>query len=331
MVTQFTQSPAGLDVARVVPLPERGCLSEVASQGINRQRKHGIRSRPWREDHVVDQAMRDTFAEAVSAIASANCVLDRGVFRVNVLLTLNAEDLARKGETPQAFHRWITKQLRNLYRKKPHTFAGVWRYEFGTFRYGKRHYHIAFHLPRGMRKRLLKALQKWFDEPLDADRSLQSFNHPKWQVRSVNNGWHLRRIYDLESMLDYMAKVPKGPTGEGVSRDERLKGDAKKVREYGTFGHKPKRPVDEGKSSNQQVRSKQCRKKKTAETQAGVSPPETGYGARGRRMAVRPSIPALMSYGRLVSDISSGTTPIRFSSIKPSATELWLRYQKCGP
>jgi len=85
-----------------------------------------------------------------------------------------------------------------------------------------------------MRVRLLDALQRWLDEPLDVRRSSRSFRHSKWQAWGVYGRWHLRRIYQLDGALDYIAKVPKDANGEPLSRGQRL-GRAR-VREFATFG-----------------------------------------------------------------------------------------------
>lgn len=236
MIAPDTQSPVGPNSTHHVPLRITGCLSEVASRGIERQRIREGRKRPWHDTHVVDPTMRGVFAKAAKAIADANFQIDRGCNRLNVMLTLNAEHLARGEETPQAVLRRIMKHLRNLYRSSPKVFTGVWRHEFGTDRYGGWHYHIVFHLPRGMRDRLLKALQKWLDEPLDEQRLSPSFRHPKWQAKGVRSGWHLRRIYSIDGLLDYIAKVPKDAAGKAVSRAVRLQSGTKRVREYDTFG-----------------------------------------------------------------------------------------------
>lgn len=180
--------------------------------------------------------MRAVFSKAASAVVEMHAPLHRGCNRINVMLTLNAGYLARDGETAQAVFRRVMKLLDNLYRSVPQTFAGVRRYEVGTDRYGGRHYHIAFHMPRGMRDRLIEALQGWLDEPLDGRRSSLSPGCPKWQAFGTRSGWHLRRIYDLDGALDYMAKVPKGPTGDLESRAVRLRGETGRVREYATFG-----------------------------------------------------------------------------------------------
>ena len=171
---------------------------------------------------------------AAVSVMEANYPLHRGCNRLNVLLTINAEHLARRGETPQAVLRRVMKLLMNLYRNVPQKFAGVWRCEFGTDRYGGHHYHIAFHAPYGMRERLLDALQRWFDEPLDESRSSRSFRYYKWQAWGVYGRWHLRRIYQLDGALDYIAKVPKDANGEPLSRVQRLGGA--RVREFAAFG-----------------------------------------------------------------------------------------------
>jgi hypothetical protein len=132
--------------------------------------------------------MRSTFAKAATAIATTNYAYDRGCNRLNVLLTINAGRIACDGDTPQTVLRWTMKHLRNFFRLLPQDFAGVWRYEVGTSRYGGLHYHVAFHLPRGIRGRLLEALQRWFDELIDEARSSKSFKRPKWQVVGVRNG-----------------------------------------------------------------------------------------------------------------------------------------------
>jgi len=191
---------------------------------------------------MVDAAMRLAFEMAAVAVMEANYSLDRGCNRLNVLLTINAEYLARNGESAQDVLRRIMQLCRKLYRNIPQNFAGVWRCEFGTDRYGGHHYHIAFHAPRGMRARLLDALQRWLGEPLDVRRSSRSFRHPTWQVWGVRRGWHLRRIYQLDGALDYIAKVPKDANGEPLSRGQRL--GRVRAREFTAFGILSKnRPV----------------------------------------------------------------------------------------
>lgn len=182
--------------------------------------------------------MRGTFAETATAISNANYLLNKNSHRINTLLTLNADQLARMGETPQAFLRRMTANLRNLYRDRPHAFAGVWRFEIGTVRYGGRHYHLAYHSPRGLRDKILDALQRWHDEPLDARLSSKSFRHAKWHVVGVRRGWELRRIHALDGALDYLAKVPLDADGTPVPRDTRLAGAGCRVREFGTFGQR---------------------------------------------------------------------------------------------
>ncbi len=197
-----------------------------------------MRCLSWRDNHVVDAAMRAVFATTAKSVMEANYLLHRGCNRINVMLTINAGPMARDGETAQAVLRRVMKLCVNLYRNVPQTFAGVWRYEIGTDRYGGCHYHIAFHAPRGMRDRLLDALQGWFDEPLDLKRSSRSFRNPKWKAYGIRGGWQLCRIYELDGALDYIAKVLTDGNGEPLSRAERL-GNAR-VREYATFGRRNK-------------------------------------------------------------------------------------------
>ena len=234
MAAPFTRTRTKPDVSHSVSPPASRLLSEVASQGINHRRSQSKRKRPWRDTHVVDAAMRLTFSMAAVAVMEANYSLHRGCNRLNVLLTINAEYLARDGESAQDVLQRIMQLCRKLYRNIPQKFAGVWRCEFGTDRYGGHHYHIAFHAPYGMRERLLDALQRWLDEPLDVERSSRSFRYSKWQAWGVYGRWHLRRIYQLDGALDYIAKVPKDASGEPLARGKRLGGA--RVREFGGFG-----------------------------------------------------------------------------------------------
>lgn len=197
-----------------------------------------MRRLSWRENHVVDEAIRGVFATTAKSVMEANYLLNRGCNRINVMLTINAAHLARDGETAQAVLRRVMKQCVNLYRNVPQTFAGVWRYEVGTDRYGGCHYHIAFHAPRGMRDHLLDALQGWFDEPLDPKRSSRSSRNTRWKAYGIRGGWQLCRIYELGGALDYIAKVRTDGNGEPLSRAARL-GKAR-VREFATFGRRNK-------------------------------------------------------------------------------------------
>ena len=238
-----TKSRAGPDVSPIAPAPAPPLLSEVASRGIKRGARHCARRQSWRATHAVDARMRDAFRAAAQAIETMNYALNRSSYRMNVMVTLNADALVREGETAQVFFQRIMKALGNLFRGCRHTYAGVWRFEIGTARYGGRHYHVAFHAPRGMRDRVLAALQRWFDEPLDEARSHADFRRSKWRVVGVRGGWQVARVYTLEDALDYLAKTPLDAQRRPVSREARLTGAQGRVREYGVFGLRRK-PAD---------------------------------------------------------------------------------------
>ena len=308
MIAPYIQSPAGTGFTHPVPLHRHGCLSEVASQGIKQRRMREGRRLPWRDTHVIDQTMRTAFANAATAISDANSKSDRGCHRLNAMLTVNAETCAAGGETPQDVLRRIMHLLRNFYRSFPQRFAGVWRYEVGTARYGGRHYHIAFHIPRGMRDRLLKAVQRWLDEPIDKGRSSQSFRRSKWQVVGIRSGWHLRRIYCIDGALDYMAKVPKDAAGEAVSRAERLQAGTNRVREFETFGVSKTKPTNEDRL--------ECPKQPIPATSQDVSRRAIRYGARDPRTDARRCFRMAPRFGMRVSNILNGTRPIPFSSAR---------------
>jgi len=128
------------------------------------------------------------------------------------------------------------RNMRNLFRNLVHRFAGFWRLEIGQSRYGGWHYHIVFHAPRGMRCELIKALPNWTNEPLDPVSSSQKFNRSQWEVVGVNKGWHLKRVYNVSGVLDYLAKVRIGSDGEPLNREERLVLATQRVREFDKFG-----------------------------------------------------------------------------------------------
>lgn len=180
--------------------------------------------------------MRVAFELAALQIEEINHALNSNSFKVNAMLTLNTGALARVDETPQQTLRRMMQNMRNLFRGRAHRFAGFWRFEIGSQRYGGPHHHIVFHSPRGMRCELMEALPGWTDEPLDVLRSSQFFNRSQWRVNSLRNAWQLERVYDVPGVLDYLAKLRIGPDGAPITRVERLAKAMVRAREYGTFG-----------------------------------------------------------------------------------------------
>ena len=181
------QITAGMDqaqVARGVPPPVvdplTPSLSERASQHL--RDRQPIRRESWKETHLVDASMRAVYASAALRVEDANRSLNGNSYKVNAVLTINVGALARQGETPQQVLRRLTRNMRNLFRGLAHRFAGFWRLEIGSPRYGGWHYHLVFHAPRGMRAALMNALPIWTGEPLDVSRSSKSFSKSKWRV-----------------------------------------------------------------------------------------------------------------------------------------------------
>ena len=182
--------------------------------------------------------MLATFVFVACHVEQENRYLNGNSYKLNAMLTINILDLLLEDETPQQALSRFMQHMRNLFRDLPHRFSGFWRLEFGTLRYGGWHYHIVFHLPRGMREILLNALPDWTGKKIDALISSQHFRGSKWQVKSEGGSWQLKRVYDVLGIVEYLAKIPIDPDGRPLTRKERLIEAKDRVREYAKFGVK---------------------------------------------------------------------------------------------
>lgn len=196
-------------------------------------------TRDWRSSHDVDQELRGRFARAALWISELNKTLHRGSYRLNVILTLNIGQIANAARVPnEVIQRQTLQNLRNCYRNSRHSFSGIWRREvFGKEKRGE-HLHLLTHAPRGMRDRFLEKLPVWANDPLDTARTSRRFDRKTWRAVGMSGTWHLGRIYELEGVLDYLAKVPIDENGQLVSRPVRLRPVRKGAREFAIFGVK---------------------------------------------------------------------------------------------
>ena len=106
---------------------------------------HGRRAtRDWRFKHDIDLELRGRFARAAIEISERNRLLNRGSYRLNVMLTLNIGQIANAVGVPsEVIQRRTVQNMRNCYRNTRHTFSGIWRREvFGKEASGVKLFHI---------------------------------------------------------------------------------------------------------------------------------------------------------------------------------------------
>lgn len=193
--------------------------------------------RGWRERYAVDPMMREEFGRVAETVRQMNTPLHRRSNRLNAMLTLNIGRIGMNtARTTRATQDRLIQNLRNCFRGRPHTFAGIWRREVHGDGWQGEHLHLLVHAPRGMRARFIAKLPCWTGDPLDVRHTSRRFDRPAWQAVSVRRTWHLCRIYSLGDALDYIAKAPLDQRGDPIPRSMRLAALCKGVREYGTFG-----------------------------------------------------------------------------------------------
>lgn len=201
------------------------------------------RRRPgsWRDRHEIDADLAEIFGNAAKRVAEQNFPLHRRSFRVNAMLTINSGLIADRDEISYAqVEERLRRNLRNSFRsrgrQRDHRFAGFWRRETFSGSVKGVHCHTLTHLPWGMRARLLQRLPLWTGDPIDPCVTSKRFDRPNWRAVGVCGLWHLCRIYDEGPLIEYLAKVPLGPSGRPIEREARRRHLALGSREFGVFG-----------------------------------------------------------------------------------------------
>lgn len=193
----------------------------------------------WHETHAINEEMQASFSLTANAVREKNYKLSRASYKLNVMLTVNLGWIAmREGGSTDKVFSVIKLNLRNSFRGLKQDFAGFWRYEIKSS-WTTEHVHIVFHAPRGLRAKLIEALPNWTGDPHDQKATPSCFKYGNWQVKSVTGIWHLRRVYDVPGLIEYLAKIPTAADGEPLTRSDRLKSASRSIRERGIFGVGP--------------------------------------------------------------------------------------------
>ena len=191
----------------------------------------------WREAHAIDDDILRAARQAADAVAERFRRHHRRSHKLNVMLTVNLDDIAARLHcSPEKAFGLVMQLLRNLFRNRQHRFAGFWRREIGTRRYGGNHCHILFHAPRGMGQRLVQALGRLTRDPARPIQQSGSRRVRRLATRGTGGSWHLRRITNLHGLLAYVSKTPLKSDGTGMTRDERMRGCGGRFKEFRTFG-----------------------------------------------------------------------------------------------
>jgi hypothetical protein len=194
----------------------------------------------WRATHAVDPGIRTAARAAADRVATLFRPLHARSFKLNVMLTVNLDDIARRlNTTPDIALERVMQTMRNQFRRRGHHFAGFWRREFASPRNGGNHCHILFHAPRGIWTSVSAAMARLTRDTVAA-RPRLNVGRPQRCLaeRGASRTWHLRRITNLPGLLDYISKVPVTRDGRTQTRQARLKGHGDRVKEFRSFGMK---------------------------------------------------------------------------------------------
>jgi len=140
--------------------PLRGARSPAHSHGPKTvaAQLRSIRHGTWQQHHAICPNLHRTFLNTEKAVAIKMRPHHARSYRLNVMLTLNFDDIARQnGMSHDLVLSRVMQLLRNAFRGSKHTLAGFWRREIGSSAIGGHHVHVVFHAPRGFARRLRRA------------------------------------------------------------------------------------------------------------------------------------------------------------------------------